>query len=134
MAVVDRVVDGVVTVTGTTFEQQLVLETGSGPLRLHASAADSAALVAAAATEVSVRGSDEGAALRVRNFMVTRVGAAPVVDGVIRRDGDRLVLEASGGRLVMGNPPTAFWQLIGARVWVQGPLDTGPNAYGVIRR
>jgi hypothetical protein len=85
-------------------------------------------------TEVSVRGENEGNALRVQRFTVTHAGNAPVADGIIQRDGDRLVLETVNRRFGLGNPPAEFWQLVGARVWVQGPLDTGPLVYGVIRQ
>lgn len=129
-----RIVHGIVSVTGTTFEQHLVLETGNGSLRLHPSAADSAALVNVQGAEVSVRGSDEMNALRVQSFTVTRVGRDSVIDGIVRRDGDRLVIENSNGRHTLGNPPSALWQLVGGRVWIAGPLATGPNSFGVIAR
>lgn len=129
-----RIVHGIVSVTGTTFEQRIMLETGNGPLRLLASAADSAALVHVQGAEVSVRSTDELNALRVRSFTVTRVGRDSVVDGIVRRDGDRLVIEDSHGRHALGNPPSALWQLVGGRVWIAGPLATGPNSYGIIAR
>jgi len=128
----ERVVHGIVSVTGTAFEQRLVLQTGSGPLRLHAAARDSAALVHVQGTDVSVRGTDEPNALRVETFTVIRVGRDSALDGYIRRDGGRLVLETTNGAFELGNPPSGLRQLVGARVWVQGPLATGPNAYGVI--
>src|SRR5205085_5005220 len=130
----ERIVHGVVSVTGTSFEQHLVLEAGNGPLRLHASPSDSADLSRVQGAEVSVRGVDDTGGLRVRSFTVTRVGNSPAVDGIIRRDGDRLFLEQNGSRLALGNPPAPFKDLVGARVWVQGSLTTGPNQYGVIHK
>jgi len=37
-----------------------------------------------------------------------------------------------GGRIPLGNPPAALRNMIGARVWIGGPLDSGPNVYGLI--
>jgi hypothetical protein len=133
LATVGRIVHGQMSVTGTSFEQQLVLQTAGGPLRLHATPADSADLVRVQGAELSVRGVDESGALSVSRFTVVRVGNDSVVDGTLRRDGDRLVLDTDAGPRTLGNPPSALRTMVGARVWVQGPLDRGPNAYGVIR-
>src|SRR5581483_11677046 len=110
------------------------LVTGAGRRRLHASPADSAALVRAAGptVDLSVRGVEEGNDVRVRSFSVTSVGGVPVVDGIVRADGDHYWLDTPNGRVELGNPPQSLRGLVGARVWVQGPLDRGPNAYGVL--
>ena len=55
-----------------------------------------------------------------------------MIDGKVRADGPLFVLETSNGRVRLGNPPTVFKTLVGARVWVAGKVDTGPNRYGVI--
>ena len=80
-----------------------------------------------------VRGRSEASTFLVASFTVQRVEGTPVVDGVITRDGEHLVLLTATRRIRLGNPPAAFQGMIGARVWVGGPLDTGPNTYGVIR-
>lgn len=122
-------------ITGTGFEQQIMLVRSGAPgLRLLAAPPDSGALLHVAGMEIAARGDVSGSAMRLRSFTVTRAGATPVVDGVLRLDGNHLVLETATGRLALGNPPTAFRQLVGARVWISGSLDTGPNAYGVISR
>ena len=79
-----------------------------------------------------MRGTSRIGAFEVATFEALRVDGAPVADGVLLRDGEHLALRTQHGRLVLGNPPAAFDTLIGARVWVGGPLDKGPNTYGVI--
>ena len=34
--------------------------------------------------------------------------------------------------MTIGNPATALCNLIAARVWIGGPLDSVPNTFGVI--
>ena len=131
---------GVVSVTGTSFEKRLTLRTGDGArtgsakltLTLSATPADSSAISRLGGAEIVVRGSRDGTRFRVANFAVLRIDGAPVTDGVVLRDGRRLALQAARGRVDLGNPPPALRAMIGARVWVGGPLDTGPNTYGVI--
>jgi hypothetical protein len=123
---------GIVSVTGTSFEQQIVLHTSAGVRALAASGTDSAALARLGGAEVVVRGTMVAARFAVTQFTVRSVGGVNVVDGVLVRDGGRLILRARSGSLALGNPPVAFDSLIGARLWVGGSLDTGPNVYGVI--
>jgi hypothetical protein len=130
----ETIVRGNVLVTGTGFEQHLVLVTPAGQRVLHATPTDSAALVRVAGPgiELSVHAFDEAAALTVRRFSVQAVSGKPVVDGVLRGDADHLSIDTANGLIALGNPPPALRGMIGARVWIEGPLDRGPNAYGVI--
>ena len=123
---------GIVSVTGTAFEQRLFLRSGNSATLLSAGAADSAALSRMGGVEVLVIGKRAPNLLRVERFVAVNVAGSPVVDGFLRNDGGRLVLETTHGRIPLGNPPPALRGMIGARVWVAGPLDTGPNTYGVI--
>jgi hypothetical protein len=123
---------GVVSVTGTSFEQHVVLRVAGRAQALATTSADSASLSRVAATEVVVRGRAEGNLFRVVNFTVRRVNGAPVADGTLLREGGLFVLQTAGGRSEIRNAPAAFGSMIGARIWVGGPLDTGPNVYGVI--
>lgn len=123
---------GTVSVTGTSFEQRLVLRSGDSAVRLSATAPDSAALTRMSGVEVLVTGRRAGNVLEVERFAAVRVAGAPVVDGVLRNDGGRLSLETHQGTVQLGNPPNSLRGMIGARVWVGGPLDRGPNVYGVI--
>lgn len=123
---------GIVSVTGTSFEQRLVLRVNDQSRALAASSADSTALSRMGGVEVVVRGISRSDAFEVATFEALRVDGASVVDGVLLRDGEHLALRTQHGRLALGNPPAAFDTLIDARVWVSGPLDTGPNSYGII--
>ena len=123
---------GIVAVTGTSFEKRLVLRSGQRSTTLSASASDSASLTRVSGTEVRVRGQANSDAFLVSSFTVVSVDTRPVVDGVLRNDGAKVLLETAHGRMSLGNPPAALRALAGARVWVGGPLDVGPNVYGII--
>ena len=123
---------GVVAVTGTSFEKRLVLRSGQRSTTLSANASDSASLTRVGGTEVQVRGQANSDAFLVSSFTVVSVDTRPVVDGVVRNDGAKVVLETPHGRMSLGNPPAALRAMTGARVWVGGPLDVGPNVYGII--
>jgi hypothetical protein len=125
-------VTGIVSITGTSFEQKIVLRSGTTATMLSAAAADSAALSRLGGVEVLVIGRRDGNRFRVEHLTALSVAGSPVVDGVVRNYGDRLVLETARGPLPLGNPPSGLRALAGARVWIGGPLNTGPNTYGVI--
>jgi hypothetical protein len=82
--------------------------------------------------EVLVTGKRAGKRFQVERFRALSVSGSPVVDGVLRSEGGQLMLETSNGRIRLGNPPDALRNMIAARVWIGGPLDKGPNVYGVI--
>jgi hypothetical protein len=85
--------------------------------------------------EVVVRGTrGPSGEIEVRSFTVRSVNGEPAVDGVIVTDGSALAIETESGRRRIGNPPDALRGLVGARVWITGPLDTGAITYGVIER
>ena len=125
-------VAGIVSITGTAFEQHIELHSGQVVIPLLAATPDSTALSRLGGVEVRVLGRWVHVSFRVESFTAVKVAESPVVDGFVRNDGDRLVLETNHGTIPLGNPPTAFRSMIGARVWVGGPLDKGPNSYGVI--
>ena len=85
--------------------------------------------------EVVVRGArGPSGEIDVRSFTVRSVNGEPAVDGVIVADGSALAIATESGRRRIGNPPDALRGLVGARVWITGPLDTGAITYGVIER
>jgi len=123
---------GIVSITGTSFEQQLVLRSGTTATLLSAAPPDSAALSRLGGVEVLVVGRTDGNRFRVEHLTALSVAGSPVVDGIVRKYGDRVVVETTRGPLPLGNPPSGLRALAGARVWIGGPLNTGPNTYGVI--
>jgi hypothetical protein len=123
---------GVVSVTGTGFEQHIVLRSGEGAYTQMASASESAALTRVGGAEIVVHGVAAGDSFTVADFVVRAIEGAAVVDGVLVKSGDRLELRAERENLALGNPPAELMAMVGARVWIRGPLDTGPNSYGVI--
>lgn len=123
---------GVVSITGTSYEQHIVLRVGGGTRELVASPDDSSALVRLGGAEISVYGHAGVQRFAVAEFTVKSIDGAGVADGVLLRKGTQLMLRTRAGRLALGNPPAALDSLIGARIWLGGPIDTGPNVYGVI--
>jgi len=124
---------GTVSVTGTGFEQQLVFRSDNGEATiLSAAAADSAALTRLGGVEMFVIGTTQDTRFRVSRFRALSVAGASVVDGIVRDEGGRLMIETTDGRVPLGNPPVALRRLVGARVWVGGSMATGPNTYGII--
>ena len=123
---------GTVAVVGTTPSQQFVLRSGSEVTQLHATPADSTALVHLSGVEIVAHGRASGGQFLVSSVMARRVEGQLVVDGILRKGDGQMFVETETGRLPLSNPPHAFWSMIGARFWIGGPLATGPNAYGVI--
>ena len=123
---------GIVSITGTAFEHQIALRSDNMVTKLAPSAADSLALSRLGGVEILVMGKRSSDRFHVDRFMAVSVAGSPVVDGILRDDGGRLWLDTAQGGMTIGNPPTALRSLIAARVWIGGPLDRGPNTFGVI--
>jgi len=123
---------GIVAVVGTSFEKRLILRSGQRSTTLSANETDSASLTRVGGAEVQVRGQANSDAFLVSSFTVVSVDSRLVVDGVLRNDGAKVLIETARGRMQLGNPPSALRTMAGARVWVGGPLDAGPNVYGII--
>jgi len=123
---------GVVSVTGTSFEHHLVLRTGNVAVKLAVTPSDSAALTNLAGVETRVRGRSDDGVMHVASFTALSVDGKPVVDGIIVVQSGRLFLNTLTGMRAVGNPPAKLREMVSARVWIGGPMDTGPNSYGVI--
>lgn len=82
---------------------------------------------------MALRGSTvPGGELRVRDFTVLSADGQAAVDGVLEHEGSGVYLRTASGRVLLGNPPSDFHGLIGARVWLTGSLERGPNTFGII--
>lgn len=82
---------------------------------------------------IAVVGALSGSELNVKQFTVVAANGLPATDGRLVADGATLYLETADRvrhRLVRPSPNLRAH--IGARVWVSGPLDQEPVAYGVI--
>jgi hypothetical protein len=74
-----------------------------------------------------------GSKLTVQEFTVVAANGVPATDGRLVAEGAALYLETADRvrhRLVQPSP--RLWAEAGRRVWVSGPLDHEPVAYGII--
>lgn len=123
---------GIVSITGTSFQKSIVLRTKDGAITLEPSATDSLSLSRLGGVEVLAEGKRTSTGFRVDRFKAVSVEGRPVVDGIIRTENGQFFLEQDGRRTLIGNPPTVLRTMPGARVWISGPLATGPNTFGII--
>jgi len=83
--------------------------------------------------EVMVRGTPAAGGLAVRELRVRSSNGVAAVDGVLERRGGGYVLVTSErGTLPVPHLPAALRGMVGARVWLAGPLDRAPDSSGVI--
>jgi hypothetical protein len=80
-----------------------------------------------------VAGERDGAALRAAAVTVRGADGEAAVDGVLASEGGRDVLvTADGRRLPVPHLPPHVRGRTGLRVWLTGPLDAPPHAFGVV--
>jgi hypothetical protein len=71
--------------------------------------------------------------VNVLSFAVIAVKGQTATDGMLADDAGALYLVTADGRWhALTHPPAALRAHIGARVWIAGPLDREPVAFGVI--
>lgn len=87
----------------------------------------------AAGAEVWVSGERRGGSMDVRSYAIRTVDGEAATDGIIARDGERLLLVTGTGPRPIARPLHALRGMIGARVWLVGPLDGTITSYGVLR-
>lgn len=86
-----------------------------------------------AGLRVAVVGARVGTRLTVSRFIVVAANGIPATDGTLAASGDALTLvTAEGKRFPLVDPSPALRAAVGHRVWISGPLDHEPIAYGVI--
>ncbi len=124
---------GIVSIVGTSFDKKTMLQMPGQSIELVSDSLVGRALTRVAGLRVLVVGSMASSrTINVINFVALRAGADSVIDGRLMRSGGGLALQNAQGIHILGNPPAAFAKMVGARIWVGGPLDKGPNTYGVI--
>lgn len=123
---------GTITVVGNAPVTQVQLQPASAASRT-LTGPQLPSLRRIAGLEVQLSGTNApGGELSVRDFTVLSADGQPALDGVLERDGATLYLRTAGGRVPLGNPPGDFHALAGARVWLTGSPERGPNAFGII--
>lgn len=87
----------------------------------------------AAGADVWISGTRTAEGIEAGRYVVRAVDGDAVVDGTVALEGDRLVLVTPQGRRPIARPPEALRGMVGARVWLVGPLDGTIASYGVLR-
>jgi hypothetical protein len=91
------------------------------------------ALERVAGLEIAATGRHEGSKFRVERFTVIAANGVPATDGQLESENGSLVLLTRDGvRHTIVSPPPGLRAHVGRRVWVSGPLDREPVAYGMI--
>ncbi|MCC6316960.1 MAG: hypothetical protein IT361_04640 [Gemmatimonadaceae bacterium] len=74
------------------------------------------------------------ATFEVASFIVRAVGGVSAHDGLVRRDAGTWVIDLrDGGRVATPHLPETL-RIVGARVYLVGPLDRPPQGYGLVHR
>jgi hypothetical protein len=82
---------------------------------------------------VELRGTRHDRFLTVERFTVISANGVPATDGKLIAAGDTLVLiTADGVRHPLVRPPPKLRSEVGGRIWISGPIDREPVAYGLI--
>ncbi|HET6763323.1 MAG TPA: hypothetical protein VFH27_06615, partial [Longimicrobiaceae bacterium] len=92
-------------------------------------------LVGLTALEVAVWGVPHaaGSTFDVQRVEVRASGGVPALDGVLERRGGADVLVTHDGRAhAIPHLPDGLRGMVGARVWLAGPLDRPPDSFGII--
>jgi hypothetical protein len=83
--------------------------------------------------QVQVVGQRAGDQFTVKRFLVVSANGQPATDGRLVMDGGTLYLVTEdGARHALVHPSPNLRSRVGQRVWVSGPLDREPIAYGFI--
>lgn len=126
---------GTVAVVGSEPASLVVLRPATGGREIRLDGSYGSALERLSGIDVWVSGELEVGQQRliVSRFEVRSVDGVPARDGVLAVEGVRLVLVTPDGRrLPISNPPDALFEHVGGRVWVSGPPDREPVAFGLI--
>lgn len=85
--------------------------------------------------EVEIRGTnDVDAGFNVTQFAMRRVEGRPARDGYLEFNDDGYALrQLDGSYTALIDPPAELIEMVGHRVWVAGPSDARPEAFGLLR-
>jgi hypothetical protein len=123
---------GTISVVGNAPVTQVQLRAASGGNRT-LTGPELPSLRRIAGLEVALSGSPSpGGEFMVRDFTVLSADGQPALDGVLEHEGNTLYLRTASRRVPLGNPPADFHSLVGARVWLTGSPERGPNTFGII--
>lgn len=124
-------IDGIVRVVGTEAFPQVVLVAGEATPAV--ALEGPGALRHLAGLRIAAIGERSNARLLVQRFTVLSANGVPATDGTVAADGNTLVLvTADGTRHRLLFPPPLLRASVGHRVWIAGPLDHEPVAFGII--
>jgi hypothetical protein len=122
---------GIVGVRGNDSVPDLVLVTGGDTIAIRGS--DLGTLRRVIGFDVAVRGARSGAAFDVAGFVVRAFHGERVTDGTLDvANGGFFVRTEDGGRADISQIPPPLRGEIGSRIYLVGPLDRLPSAFGVI--
>jgi hypothetical protein len=83
--------------------------------------------------DVLVTGQRHDRFITVESFQVVSANGVPATDGHLIASGDTLILVTHDGvRHPLVHPSPSLKAQVGGRIWVSGPLDHEPVAYGFI--
>lgn len=127
---------GTIAVVGPYPTRSVVLTPAQGPeITLTGEHRESLERLSGAEVWVSGRADPQRRELAVAAFEVRSVDGLPATDGILTAAGDSLVLiTRNGRRRTVRDAPPALRALVGAHVWVSGPPEREPQAFGLIRR
>jgi hypothetical protein len=127
-------VRGIVAVVGSEPMTQTVVRPADGARSVTVTGDAATGLRTLSGADVVVRGARTGPReLRVASFAVRTVDGVAAADGVLERVGERFSLRlADGTRRPVVRPSPALVAYLGSRVWVTGPADVEPQAFGLI--
>ena len=125
---------GIVAVLGSDMDTRVIVRGTGGARPVTLAGMQARTVGAMSGADVWVSGTrDESGRINVSRFTVRSVDGAPALDGtLIARGTHLLVVTRDGKQHAIAAAPEALREHVGARVWVTGPLDTGPITFGVI--
>ena len=120
--------------SGSDANANVVALAGPSLLTLERAAGLEVSIAGLLTAERNMMASPRGAPVfEVRHFIVRAADGQPAVDGVLNsQNGEYFLISANGVRHNTPNLPAALRAQIGARIFLVGPLDRAPAAFGIL--